>query len=1304
MKELGSCKVWVAVLLLLLPAGGLAQLAWGPRVGVQTSAPWGEVSLPSVRGAHLYDYTFATAPTDWKPGGGTWELTNRFQCDPRWSFYGGTRRKGVAVTWNKRRFLGDIAVEAYVAFKHGLPWNIPWTYRPSDLNLTLCGDGRNFSSGYHFIFSGENGQRTLILRGERVLAATEDPRFLTPSFADSLPMEHLHRRWWRLEARRQGHRLSFFVDGELALQAEDPDPLPGGQVGLWTTQNGIMVARVRIAYAQEEPASLPSPSPSPPPLPSPAVPSLVVASPTHPGLMDDFEAHLGGWQAGPGEDPVELVRDATTAASGQCSLRITNRTPGGEFGAEAVPRFDVSQMGYLSFDYRVTPDVKVNLYLKARGQDYEIGFTGPAHGADRAIFLGQIAGVVADGQWHHAEFDLRAHLARWDSTARRFLARHLFFGNQHDEYYLQSGFGGNYAGTHYFLDNFQLRGVGGDTVRLQWEPYRTSEKGSPSLPFRGFSYLWDALPNTLPDEVAEGSVPEVTYQGAPDGLWFFHVRAQAADGRWGPATHFPFRVDSRPPTVGRPSPPPGARACPLRIVLPVRDEGAGVDPASLRLEVSGRLYTLENQALTYDPVAGEVQFDPAAAGLQWTDGESVTVRLVAAQDRLQHGLEAPFDWSWTMDYAQDTTPPQAPRLWIGAEALGDGTFEYGLDEWETYGGLSGAHLERTTETAAAGRYSLKLTCLQNGGAFTATIRKTPFDAAKYRIVSFDYKVPPRLRVDFLVNVGNISKTIRFTDTDAHEGSQIGTVPNVIADGQWHHAEFNLYELLRRALPKASTYQVTRFLLTGVGNPPMAPNHPGNYAGTSYYLDNFHLVPVAGAADALHWAARDPTGVAGATIAFSPRPFPATVGPDAGQYVAGTSQPLAGLSGGMGYFAAWLQDAAGHRSEPVFTRAWIDLEAPRCGTPLPAPGTQAAPSQILIPLDDGKGSGVDPASLVLAVQGIDYTVARNPQQSTGLRYDPEAHRVIWDCRTAAAEPIVFPDGVDVTYRLKQARDFAGNPLPDQPAWTFTMAYAEDHRGPEVAVGSPSHPGLAQDTFETDLGNWYSPDGSARLTLDPTTAAHGNSSMKITNARLGGPFDARWDHRPIPMGPPLVVSFDYKLPADLRVDLLVCFQLAPDPFGGWRALGLTDLDSRLPKLGRLPDIQADGHWHHLEFNLSDYLKGDPRLSKSTVVAFGFGDRGRYNNPRGAFFHLDNFILTRPGRGKVRLSWSAADETGIAGYSFVLDTHPDTLPPEAPLRPETEITYPGLPAARSYFHIRACDGAGNWGPTTHWLLCEK
>jgi len=61
-----------------------------------------------------------------------------------------------------------------------------------------------------------------------------------------------------------------------------------------------------------------------------------------------------------------------------------------------------------------------------------------------------------------------------------------------------------------------------------------------------------------------------------------------------------------------------------------------------------------------------------------------------------------------------------------------------------------------------------------------------------------------------------------------------------------------------------------------------------------------------------------------------------------------------------------------------------------------------------------------------------------------------------------------------------------------------------------------------------------------------------------------------------------------------------------------------------------------------------------------------------------------------------------SGIAGYSAVFDTHPSTNPPRTmnfpSTGPNTTITSTSLTTnATWYFHVRAVDHAGNWGPTT-------
>lgn len=923
-----------------------------PRVSVHWQGLRLDPAKVAITEAQVYDYTFTEAPTDWMPGGGVWEVTNRFACEPSWSFFGGLRRSGPAIVWNKRHFVGDLAVECYLALKHGLPWSGRWQYRPADLNLTLCGDGRNLSSGYSFIFSGDNARRTMILRREKVLAETSAPSALTPSFADRLPMESVHRRWWRVEARKIGGHLSFLVDGRLVLEADDPDPLPGGQVALWTVNNGLMVARIRIYYQQElrptqplfrlrEPIPLaggrepetgergtnlsPRRLNPPPPSISPHAgerkegTKLRVTSLTHPALENDFESDLGSCRPYTLSDPdaVRLTRlEISNAALGRRCLRVLNPHPGGEVGLVLIAEpFDVVRQRWLEFDYCFPPPLKINLLLRLRGRFYELGLTGPQRPRPRMEFLGPVPNIMADNQWHHARIDLLSYLRQVFPLSRRLTVQQVLLAQWHEEGYLSCGFGGNPAGMVFYLDNLRLYGAGGSRVELTWEPGEGET-------FTAYSYTFDLRPDTVPDQQPEGSEPRMVYEGVQQGTWYFHLRGCTGEGQWSPPLHYRVEVDNEPPQVGLPEPAPGARACPVEIRVPLTDAGAGLDPETVTLWVQGKAYDLHHSALRYDPLTQVLIFSPAAAGIKWRDGERVAVELKAA-DLLGHSLSEGGTgrerWTWTVDLSQDREPPRHLQLVPeGIEPLGEGTFEVGLDEWAPFGGLTGAFLTRTDETAASGRYSLRLECRQNGSSFGCFVRRTPFDAGKYRLVQFDYKIPPRLRVDFILSVNGRYKRIEFTDHD-RELPKIGEVPNVVADGEWHHAEFNLYEMLRRDNPTAPHYIVRMMLLTG-GSGFGFKRHPGNYAGTVYYLDNFHFVPLVSRDGLLRWTAEEPTELVGAEVAVAKRPF--SPQPPPSRWVPGLGLPLAAVPEGVVYVWARVKDAAGNLSEPAQTCLWV----------------------------------------------------------------------------------------------------------------------------------------------------------------------------------------------------------------------------------------------------------------------------------------------------------------------------------------------------------------------------------------------
>ena len=180
-------------------------------------------------------YSFARAADDWRSAGGKWLVTNRWQCDPRWSFFGGQSLTGVAAIWNKRSFRGDMVLEYAVGIRH--QGHSGYARYASNMNAVICGDGSSLNSGYGLIFGGWGNTKTAITRDGKIVAES--------TFV--IPTSGMHRRWFYLAIEKKGGQLKYYIDGTLILEYTDPDPLSGGQVALWTWQNGLMVGRVRIS-------------------------------------------------------------------------------------------------------------------------------------------------------------------------------------------------------------------------------------------------------------------------------------------------------------------------------------------------------------------------------------------------------------------------------------------------------------------------------------------------------------------------------------------------------------------------------------------------------------------------------------------------------------------------------------------------------------------------------------------------------------------------------------------------------------------------------------------------------------------------------------------------------------------------------------------------------------------------------------------------------------------------------------------------------------------------------------------------
>ncbi|MBM3476114.1 MAG: hypothetical protein FJX75_22825 [Armatimonadetes bacterium] len=440
-----AASVWQGGRQLLTCA--LSPSATGREIGLENAAS-SAIDKITVTSSHFRDYTFSGAPTDWCAGKGVWDVTSRWPCQPGWAFLGGTGNQN-PVLWTKHSYRGDIVAEYYGALRLDeelLGSGNPYVH-PSDINLALCGDGKSLGTGYSFVLAGWNNTKTAILRNGKIVAETPNAVFLDPSTRDSF-----HHHWFRVRAEKLADRARFWVDGQLVLEYKDPQPLEGGRVGLWTFHNDLVVAQARLWYAEEEqPGSIVRVS-------APELPALqpVPRTADATGVWNDFEAGVGEWSVPEHAAGAVLALDARSPAAGKSSLRVTNAEDGGQFTVCPVTTpFRASDWPILSFDYRLTPDVKLNFYLHTNGAWHALKLTADEPEAEGVITLGSVANVQTDGKWHHAEVDLLALLQAHYPQFKVFQVRQVTLCPPWESY-TRCGMGGNGRGAQYWIDNFRI--------------------------------------------------------------------------------------------------------------------------------------------------------------------------------------------------------------------------------------------------------------------------------------------------------------------------------------------------------------------------------------------------------------------------------------------------------------------------------------------------------------------------------------------------------------------------------------------------------------------------------------------------------------------------------------------------------------------------------------------------------------------------------------------------------------------------------------------------------------------------------
>jgi hypothetical protein len=236
----------------------------------------------------------------------------------------------------------------------------------------------------------------------------------------------------------------------------------------------------------------------------------------------DFEETLGHLHAL--EDcRVDWVDDPAQAAFGDKSVRIVCLADDGNVELMLHKHsWYADQLSAIHFDYRAEPGMKVDLQALVMDKWYTFRFLGDGEGNP----AGQMAGVVADGQWRHASVNLYEAITRAAPGLPVSIISKIRLSAH--------GQSGCRRGASLWLDNVMLSEAEGNGGIYEWEAGR-----DPSG-ILGYSVVIDQTPDTIPPPRRQ---TESTFDNvvANPGTWYVHVRAGDQAGNWGPPKH--FRID-----------------------------------------------------------------------------------------------------------------------------------------------------------------------------------------------------------------------------------------------------------------------------------------------------------------------------------------------------------------------------------------------------------------------------------------------------------------------------------------------------------------------------------------------------------------------------------------------------------------------------------------------------------------------------------------------------------------------------------------------------------------------------------------
>ncbi|MCK4375070.1 MAG: hypothetical protein KAX19_07065, partial [Candidatus Brocadiae bacterium] len=228
----------------------------------------------------------------------------------------------------------------------------------------------------------------------------------------------------------------------------------------------------------------------------------------------------------------------------------------------------------------------------------------------------------------------------------------------------------------------------------------------------------------------------------------------------------------------------------------------------------------------------------------WTyDTEMVVARVkISYQKRLVPGrlVEPPATAA-----PAGPAPSPAPRLVSASHPGFFDDFEAGLTGWHTYQGQQSSVLSIANSAPAGGGHSLQVVNPGVGGLFEAVVslEKAAIRAADARLLSFDYNIPPDVRLNLFLKIDGQYDYIHMTGPDRSNAfyRRVGGL-DVRADGEWHHAEFPL-AAAHRSFAGSGKALLENAVFGNLHRGPTQAGIGGNGIGACYLIDNFKIASV-----------------------------------------------------------------------------------------------------------------------------------------------------------------------------------------------------------------------------------------------------------------------------------------------------------------------------------------------------------------------------------------------------------------------------------------------------------------------------